>query len=119
MTIDKATLKEFRADFKTTIAELEQKYNIKVELGAIRFDQGGFRTKMIATNIKTGEKPVQTLQPSDIQSAKPGDQFKVNHPNYPGIFTLVKKNRVRWKLKGGDRNFHSFLCPPSLLIKTY
>ena len=117
MTIDKNTLREFRVDFKTQMAELEKQYNIKVELGTIRFDNDTFRTKMTATNIKPGGTLTKTLSPSDIQSAKVGDTFQINHPKYPGTFTLVKKNRVKWRLKGGIRNYTSFVCPPSSLIK--
>ena len=43
-------LKAFRGDFKAAVKALETKYDIRIDLGNIRYDFSSFRTKLEATS---------------------------------------------------------------------
>jgi hypothetical protein len=55
MKITNASLKEFRADFASTIEELEKKHGVKIALGAINYSSNNFRTKMTVVNVDKDE----------------------------------------------------------------
>jgi len=46
MEISKLTLKEFRRDFKETVANLEAQYDVKIDLGSITFQKSQFTSRL-------------------------------------------------------------------------
>ena len=46
MEINSENIKRFRKDFKKTVLELEEKYDIKMTLGNISYSQDSFHTKL-------------------------------------------------------------------------
>lgn len=47
----KDTMRSFRSDFQNTVAELEKKYNVKIDLGNIAFDSGSFKSSIKAVSL--------------------------------------------------------------------
>lgn len=48
MNITPQTLNQFRQDFEQAVSALEAKYQIKMDLGRITYDEQGFRGKLTA-----------------------------------------------------------------------
>ena len=102
-------VKNFRNDFQKAVAQLEKQYGVNIDLGPIRYNDEGLRTKM--TVIK-GEKQ-QILSKDDF---KVGDIVGINHKkvNPNDTFEIIKISKVNIKVKG-DRGL--FTVTPSLLVK--
>jgi hypothetical protein len=57
----KDELKNFRSDFIQTVKGLEQKYNVKIEIGNIGYSETSFHSKMTVTRLNdSGKKQVDT-----------------------------------------------------------
>jgi hypothetical protein len=50
MKMDAGNIMNFRADFTKTVKELEEKYGVKMLLGNISYNEGGFHTKLEVKN---------------------------------------------------------------------
>jgi len=57
MNMNEQTLKEFRADFASAVAQLEKNYNVKINLNNISYNDAGFHTKLEVKNM-WGGKPI-------------------------------------------------------------
>ena len=104
-------VQQFRADFQTAVAQLENQYGVNIGLGTIRFDQDGLRATMKA---EKGDK-VERLSKDDF---KVGDIVGINHKkvNPKDQFRITKimtKNIKVEKLNG----FGIIKVTPSLLVK--
>jgi len=64
MKINKSTLQEFRDDFKRVIAELEEKYQIQINLQQINYDEFGFDFKGRANLEGGAQKEFERYAPS-------------------------------------------------------
>jgi len=57
--ITKQTAVDFRKDFSLVVKELEEKYNVKIELGSITYNSTSFHGRITCTEIsEEGEKVV-------------------------------------------------------------
>ncbi|NPV01946.1 MAG: hypothetical protein HPY53_11255 [Brevinematales bacterium] len=52
------TLREFRFSFQNAVAALESQYNVKVELGNIKYSENEFRSQMTVTSVNNGVKVI-------------------------------------------------------------
>lgn len=55
MIMNVANINKFREEFKKTVAELEAKHNIVIDLGKIGFDEESFKAKITVLNVKEGQ----------------------------------------------------------------
>ena len=55
VTIDEKMLKEFRADFKTAVLDLEKNYGIRIEAGKISYTKDSFSMSVTAI-VSSGDK---------------------------------------------------------------
>lgn len=56
MEINKTTIQAFRNDFKTAVAQLEQQYGVRIELGNARYTSDHFTSKLTVSLVSsTGE----------------------------------------------------------------
>jgi hypothetical protein len=107
--ITKDELKMFRKDFDVAVATLGKKYNVKVELGSISYDEESFRSRITCTKVtESGEKKVDTSRFDLLKNiyglkADIGDKYS----NWKGItFTIYdidpKKSKYPVLVKGSD-----------------
>lgn len=76
--ITNAVLKEFRKDFKEAVKDLEEKYNIEIEIGNITYSDHDFRGKL--TCVEKGE---DGLSGNDAQLIR-------NHDRLCGLYNIPK-----------------------------
>ena len=95
----KEQLKQFRTDFKNTNIALEQKYNIKMELGNIGYSDIAFHAKLTCTKVNTGGKKI--VDTSNFNFLKQvygykgnlGDSYNENGVTYTVINLDSKKRK--------------------------
>ena len=51
MEINKVTLRSFREEFKSAMADLEKKHGVSINMGTISYDANEFRTKVTVNNV--------------------------------------------------------------------
>jgi hypothetical protein len=79
--LTKDELKNFRVDFSNTIKDLEKKYNLKIELSNISFDESSFHTKMVCTKISENGNKIIDMKKFNMckelygLNANVGDKF--------------------------------------------
>jgi hypothetical protein len=77
MEINKLTLKQFRVDFEQAMKSLENKYDINLTIGNIRFTPGvSFSTKLEGKALSGSGKPIADI--SDFNQWKKIMGFKFN-----------------------------------------
>jgi len=54
--VTKEMIKNFRGDFAQAVADLEKKYDMKISLGSISYDENSFKTRMSVAKIDTATK---------------------------------------------------------------
>jgi len=59
MNFDKRGFEEFRRDFKTAMADLEEKHDVFISIGNIRYDETSFGSKLSVTSKPTDGKSQQ------------------------------------------------------------
>lgn len=74
MAITKDTLKSFRTDFATAVAQLEKKYGIKLDIGSISFDASSFSCRL--TGETTGKAGSDWARFADGYGLKADDYGK-------------------------------------------
>lgn len=52
MKFDKPVLSKFRGDFSKAVAQLEKQYGVEIALGAIRFTEDSFTSKITVVNTE-------------------------------------------------------------------
>ncbi len=72
--MDKNTVKQFRTDFESMAKLFEQKYNVKLNIGTIRFDNTSFRCTLNALEKQT---PIINVTPGVLAAANPKDNDSV------------------------------------------
>lgn len=115
MEITRETLTQFRADFDKAVADLSKKYDMRIEIGNIRYSNTGFHTQLTCTNsnVSPYEKYEETFnavhQFYGLQKADLGKQFSIQGKpvkfvgidskkrNYPCIVASLDGEH-QWKL---------------------
>lgn len=122
--ITKEQIRMFRKDFDSAVAELEKKYELKIELGSISYDNISFHGKMTCTTLsESGEKEVDT---SAFGWMKELLGFKGNlgdnYTDRKGITYTVynldpKKPKYAVLLKGSDgKNYKAPVATVNMLL---
>ena len=107
----KVEVSNFRNDFQSAISQLQKKYGVIINAGAIRYTQDELRFKVTARKGKVVDK----LTKDDFQV---GDVVKINHKKvnsstkYEVIKVMSKNIKVR-ELDG----YQLFIVSPFLLVK--
>ena len=98
-------LDEFREDFKTNVAKLEDKYKLNISIGNITYDDISFRTKMKCTLSTVDVQKMEFEKYCDRYGFSAADYlrpfsfhgedyiltgFNVNAKSYPAIATRIK-----------------------------
>jgi|WetSurSiteA1Bulk_404760.scaffolds.fasta_scaffold00214_17 hypothetical protein len=107
--ITRNELKIFRKDFESAVESLENKYGVKIELGAISYGEDSFHGKMTCTKVNAnGEKKVDTKFFELYKSvyglkANIGDSYT----DYKGVTYVIydvdpKKPKYPVLLRGSD-----------------
>jgi len=71
MSFTKEQLKSFRADFTKAVKDVEKQYNVAITLGAIKYSNTDFTTKLTATSLD--EKGVMVWSEMDKMDARLAD----------------------------------------------
>ena len=87
MEITKTNLKKFRQELEKSLAVLEEKFELKIKQGNIRFDEVSFSMKM------------------DFRNEDAKSQIEIDLANHYGIndYDLTKKDYEGFKLFGYNR----------------
>jgi len=107
-----STVQQFRKDFQDTVAELEKKYGVTINLGRITYDSTSVRGKITALKGDRGE----VLTKEDF---KIGENVKISHKKIlPDlIFEIQKINQKNIKVVNVYNRREVFTVSPSLLRK--
>ena len=109
---NESTVKQFRDDFITAVAELEKKYGVHIKLGTLTYDATSVRGKMTALK---GDRD-NLLQKEDF---KVGEHVKINHKKIlPDlIFEIQKITSKNLKVVCTTNRFRVVTVSPGLLVK--
>jgi len=101
---------EFRKDFTEAVQALENKHGINMSLGAITYDDEGFRVKITA---REGAAEFGKNLPT-ISDFTVGDMVTIDHKKYNNgqVFNVIKINNKKIKVQNGKTIISA---PPSML----
>jgi dsDNA-specific endonuclease/ATPase MutS2 len=77
-------VKNFRVDFLNAVNELQNKYGVNIDTGAIRYTDSELRFKVTARKGKVAPKLTK-------EAFQVGDKVKINHKSAKGKEWLVEK----------------------------
>ena len=103
-------VKNFREDFQNAVTELQKKYGVNINTGAIRYSDSELRFKVTARKGKVTPKLTK-------EAFQVGDKVKINHKSSIGKKWLIEKimtKNIRVSEIGG---FGMVRVSPSLLEK--
>ena len=121
MKMAKETLKAFRTDFKTAVAELEKKYGVVVDIGNILYSENSFTTKMTVTNGTSAEDAEKAAFDANVWAVA---HYGLNASDYGrefatprGVFKLVgiKTKSRKNPFVVRDVNGKQYVCAPDFL----
>lgn len=103
------TVNQFRKDFQSSIAELEEKYGVTINLGTLTYDSASIRGKMTALK---GNREEEFSKDDFII----GETVRIAHKKVLPTekFKIIKINNKNIKVEG---NRGIFSVSPSLLRK--
>ena len=107
------TVDKFRKDFQSSMAELEEKYGVTINLGTLTYDETSIRGKMTALKGKREKE-------FDRNDFNIGDTVKINHTKAlpTSVFEIIKMNKKNFKVMNVE-NRRLVNVPPQLLIKLF
>lgn len=79
--MDRDTAKEFRKDFKTAMASLEEKYNARITLGSISFSSNSLRSKFEFVEHPENGKTIE-----EVEFAKVAPRYGLTGEDYGRLF---------------------------------
>ena len=120
-TIDGTLLKEFRADFKNAVLELEQKYNIVIDAGKISYASDSFEMKVKA-KITSGDASIDQKCDFEKYCSKYGFskeyywvEFELNGGKYKFI-GFNPNNRKKVCVIESVKSWERYKCEPVLVF---
>jgi len=88
--MNKLKAEQFRIEFNKLKSTLEEKFNINVSIGTIRFDSDGLTTKITAKN-KIDASKIEKINPNTINSKDLIGRYFKFHSDDSRIFQVIKE----------------------------
>lgn len=87
----KTILKNFRKDFKEAVKDLEEKYNLEINIGNITYSDVDFQTKLNAVLIKDGKsvEQIEFEKYCEYYNLKPSDYNRKLKTQEKGTYYLI------------------------------
>ena len=121
MEINSENIKRFRKDFKKTVLELEEKYDIKMTLGNISYSQDSFHTKLECVNVSLIKSPKEEFANNCIYTfglIKPemyNREFTAADNKKYRLTGINPKARKNFCIITSVANGTEYACPPGFI----
>lgn len=127
MEMTREKIRNFKREFEENTKILAEKYDIKIELGNIRFDSQKFSTRMTCTNLgESSEKKVDTYWFSVLKTVfgfegNIGDSYRgLNGVVYTVVNLDDKKRKYPVILRGSDgKQYKNTVASVNSMLKHY